>query len=310
MDGGNLLFPISYIFGDVLVEVYGYAQSRRIIWLGFVLNIFAAGAFSLVAILPPAPGWEMQEAFASILLQTPRVVLGSVVAFWCGSFLNAWVMAKMKVWTSGRHLWMRTIGSTIAGEGVDSLLFTALAFGGVWPLGLVGQVIFWNFVLKTGYEILATPLTYFIVQRLKRAERVLQQTGYLPAGWVTVPGQGARLDASGNMSSGQLMQILSQLRAQTTAGYTRNMAHGKRGIKAQERAGGRFFVIPPGGKTQPGVYQREFMGRGITPVLIFVRAATYSPRLGMERIAQKAGLEQYVQKRIRYHIYDAAKKAE
>ena len=171
MDGGNLLFPISYIFGDVLVEVYGYAQSRRIIWLGFVLNVFAAGAFSLVAVLPPAPGWEMQEAFASILLQTPRVVLGSVVAFWCGSFLNAWVMAKMKVWTSGRHLWMRTIGSTLAGEGVDSLLFTAIAFGGVWPLALVGQVIFWNFVLKTGYEILATPLTYWIVHRLKRAER-------------------------------------------------------------------------------------------------------------------------------------------
>lgn len=146
-------------------------------------------------------------------------------------------------------------------------------------------------------------------RRAKRAERVLQQTGYLPAGWVTVPGQGARLDASGNMSGGQLMQILSQLRAQTTAGYTRNMAHGKRGIKAQERAGGRFFVIPPGGRVQPGVYQREFMGRGITPVLIFVRAATYSPRLGMERIAQKAGLEEYVQKRIRYHIYDAAEKA-
>ena len=133
MDGGNLLFPISYIFGDVLVEVYGYAQSRRIIWLGFILNVFAAAAFSLVALLPPAPGWEMQDAFASILLQTPRVVLGSVVAFWCGSFLNAWVMAKMKVWTSGRHLWLRTIGSTVAGEGVDSLLFTALAFGGVWP---------------------------------------------------------------------------------------------------------------------------------------------------------------------------------
>ena len=171
MDGGNLLFPISYIFGDVLVEVYGYAQSRRIIWLGFILNVFAAAAFSLVALLPPAPGWEMQDAFASILLQTPRVVLGSVVAFWCGSFLNAWVMAKMKVWTSGRHLWMRTIGSTIAGEGVDSLLFTAIAFGGVWPLALVGQVIFWNFILKTGYEILATPLTYFIVHRLKRAER-------------------------------------------------------------------------------------------------------------------------------------------
>ena len=171
MDGGNLLFPISYIFGDVLVEVYGYAQLRRIIWLGFILNIFAAATFSLVALLPPAPGWELQDAFSSILLQTPRVVLGSVVAFWCGSFLNAWVMAKMKVLTRGRHLWMRTIGSTVAGEGIDSLLFTSLAFGGVWPWALVGQVICWNFVLKTGYEILATPLTYFIVRRLKRAER-------------------------------------------------------------------------------------------------------------------------------------------
>lgn len=171
MDGGNLLFPISYIFGDILVEVYGYAQSRRIIWLGFVLNIFAAATFSLVALLPPAPGWELQDAFSSILLQTPRVVLGSIIAFWCGSFLNAWVMARMKVLMGGRHLWMRTIGSTIAGEGVDSLLFTSIAFGGVWPLALVAQVIFWNFILKTAYEIVATPLTYFIVHRLKRAER-------------------------------------------------------------------------------------------------------------------------------------------
>lgn len=171
MDGGNLLFPISYIFGDILVEVYGYAQSRRIIWLGFALNLFAAATFSLVALLPPAPGWGMQDAFAAILLQTPRVVLGSIVAFWCGSFLNAWIMARMKVLTGGRHLWMRTIGSTIAGEGLDSLLFTAIAFGGVWSRALVLQVIFWNFVLKTGYEIAATPLTYFLVHRLKRAER-------------------------------------------------------------------------------------------------------------------------------------------
>ena len=171
MDGGNLLFPISYIFGDILVEVYGYAQSRRIIWMGFAMNIFAAAAISLVAILPPAPGWDMQDAFSSILLQTPRVVLGSVIAFWCGSFLNAWVMARMKVLTRGRHLWMRSIVSTIFGEGVDSLLFTSIAFGGVWPLALVGQVIFWNFTLKTAYEILATPLTYFIVNRLKRAEQ-------------------------------------------------------------------------------------------------------------------------------------------
>lgn len=170
MDGGNLLFPISYIFGDILVEIYGYAQSRRIIWLSFALNLFAAATFTLVALLPPAPGWGMQEAFAAILLQTPRVVLGSLAAFWCGSFLNAFVMAKLKIKTRGRHLWLRTIGSTIAGQAVDSSLFTLLAFAGVWPLALVLKISLWNFVLKTTYEVLATPLTYVIVRRLKHAE--------------------------------------------------------------------------------------------------------------------------------------------
>lgn len=184
MDGGNLLFPISYIFGDILVEVYGYAQSRRIIWLGFALNLFAAGVFALVVALPPAPGWvnayapgiPMQDAFASILLQTPRIVFGSLAAFWCGSFLNAYVMAKLKIWTRGRHLWLRTIGSTLAGQAVDSALFTTLAFApmwpfrGGWPWELVLQVSLWNFLLKTTYEALATPLTYVIVRRLKRAE--------------------------------------------------------------------------------------------------------------------------------------------
>ena len=170
MDGGNLLFPLSSIFGDVLVEVYGYSQSRRIIWLGFALNLFAAATFSLVAWLPPAPGWELQNAFSSILMQTPRIVLGSLVAFWCGSFLNAWAMAKLKVLTRGRHLWLRTIGSTIVGQTADSTLFTTLAFAGVWPWEIVVQVSLWNFILKVGYEALATPLTYAVVRRLKRAE--------------------------------------------------------------------------------------------------------------------------------------------
>jgi len=179
MDGGNLLFPISYIFGDILVEVYGYAQARRVIWLGFAMNILAAIVFSIVVALPPAAAWEnfyapgvdMQVAFASVLSQTPRIVFGSVIAFWCGSFLNAWIMAKMKIWMAGRHLWARTITSTIFGEALDSLLFTALAFAGVWPVELMLQVIFWNFILKTGYEILATPLTYVLVRRLKRVEK-------------------------------------------------------------------------------------------------------------------------------------------
>lgn len=142
-------------------------------------------------------------------------------------------------------------------------------------------------------------------RRHKRIERLLQQTGHLPAGWYIVPGQGANLDQWGNISRGQLVQILSQLRAQTVAGSSRNMAHGKRGIKAQRKAGGRFFVMPPGRRAQPGVYQREFIGNNITPVLIFVRSATYQPRLGLERIAAQAGLAEYLDRRTRYHIYRA-----
>jgi len=171
IDGGTLLFPISYIFGDILVEVYGYARSRRVIWLGFGANAIAALVFALVVALPPAPGWPLQEAYRAVLGQTPRIVFGSLLAFWCGEFVNSFIMAKMKVWTAGRHLWTRTIGSTIAGQAVDSLLFQVLAFAGAWPAGLLARVIFWNFVLKVGYEALATPLTYFVVNRLKKAEQ-------------------------------------------------------------------------------------------------------------------------------------------
>lgn len=183
IDGGTLLFPISYIFGDILVEVYGYARSRRIIWLGFGANILAAACFALVVALPPAPGWDLQEAFATILGQTPRIVLGSLVAFWCGSFANAYVMAKLKVWTDGRFLWMRTIGSTLVGEGVDSLLFQTIAFAGIWPWSLVLRVSLWNFALKVTYEAVATPITYAIVGYLKRAENedfYDRQTNFTP----------------------------------------------------------------------------------------------------------------------------------
>ena len=171
IDGGTLLFPISYIFGDILVEVYGYARSRRVIWLGFGANIAAALMFWVVAALPAAPGWELQEAFSTVLGQTPRIVLGSLAAYWCGEFVNSFIMAKMKILTQGRHLWTRTIGSTLVGQAVDSALFTVLAFGGIWPTKLILTVIFWNYVLKVGYETLATPFTYWIVRRLKKAEQ-------------------------------------------------------------------------------------------------------------------------------------------
>ena len=171
IDGGTLLFPISYIFGDILVEVYGYARSRRVIWMGFGANLLAALTFSLIVALPPAPGWEMQDAFAAVLGQTPRIVLGSLVAFLCGEFVNSFIMAKMKIATQGRHLWMRTIGSTLAGQAVDSLLFQVLAFAGVWPNELLVRVIMWNFVIKVSYEALATPLTYAIVGALKKSEQ-------------------------------------------------------------------------------------------------------------------------------------------
>lgn len=171
MDGGNILFPISYIFGDILVEVYGYARSRRVIWLGFATNAVAALVFSLVVALPAAPGWDLQGAFEQILGQTPRVVLGSLCAFVCGTFLNSYVMAKMKLWSRGRWLWTRTIGSTIVGEFADSTLFTLIAFAGVWSGDIIVKVIIGNYLFKVAYEVIATPLTYAIVRKLKRSEQ-------------------------------------------------------------------------------------------------------------------------------------------
>jgi queuosine precursor transporter len=170
LDGGTLLFPISYIFGDVLVEVYGYARSRRVIWLGFGANVIAALTFSLVGALPAAPGWELQDEFITILGQTPRIVAASLIAFLCGSFVNAYIMSKMKIMTRGKWLWTRTIGSTIGAQVIDSLLFQVLAFGGLWPVALLLRVSLWNFIVKVTYETLATPLTYTIVGKLKHAE--------------------------------------------------------------------------------------------------------------------------------------------
>lgn len=169
---GVLFFPISYVFGDVLTEVYGYARSRRVIWAGFGGLAFAAVMAWTVVALPPAPFWKNQEAYEIAFGSTWRIALASLIAFLCGEFVNSYVLAKMKIWTSGRWLWTRTIGSTIFGEGVDSLLFYPLAF---WGSGLIpderlAQIMLVQFLFKVGVEVVFTPLTYKVVGWLKRAE--------------------------------------------------------------------------------------------------------------------------------------------
>jgi uncharacterized integral membrane protein (TIGR00697 family) len=167
---GVLFFPISYVIGDILTEVYGYARSRRVIWAGFAALIFASFMSWVIVKLPPKPGWPLQETYETIFGQTPRIVFASLAAFWSGEFVNSFVLAKMKIWSGGRWLWTRTIGSTIVGEGVDSLVFYPLAFLGIWPLADVFQVMFSNYLVKVGWEVLATPVTYRVVNFLKREE--------------------------------------------------------------------------------------------------------------------------------------------
>lgn len=169
---GVLFFPISYVFGDVLTEVYGYARSRRVIWTGFVALAFASLMAAVVVALPPAPFWHNQGAYEIAFGSAWRVSLASLIAFCCGEFVNSFVLAKMKVWMAGRRLWMRTIGSTICGEGVDSLLFYPLAFWGtgIIPDDKLPAVMLAQFFAKVGVEVVFTPLTYRIVGWLKRAE--------------------------------------------------------------------------------------------------------------------------------------------
>lgn len=169
---GVLFFPISYLFGDILTEVYGYARSRKVIWAGFGAMIFASFMSFIVTSLPVANTMnpEAQKAIEMIFGQTPRIVLASLTAFWLGEFANSFVLAKMKILTEGKWLWTRTIGSTIAGEIVDSLVFYPIAFYGVWPVEQVITVMWSNFLLKVAWEALATPFTYWIVGFLKRAE--------------------------------------------------------------------------------------------------------------------------------------------
>ena len=171
-DGGTILFPLSYIFGDILTEVYGYRASRRVIWLGFSATFLMSVIFMIVGKLPPAPGWANQEAYDKILGLTPRIVAASLIAYFAGEFSNSFTLAKMKIMTSGKWLWTRTIGSTLVGEGVDTALFCTIAFLGALPGSLLASVILSNYVFKFAFEATATPLTYGVVGFLKRSEGV------------------------------------------------------------------------------------------------------------------------------------------
>ena len=170
--GGILIFPITYIFGDILTEVYGYSRSRRIIWTGFFSLIFMAFIFWIVGLLPPAPTWQNQDAYLLILGFVPRIVLASIIGYWAGEFANSFVLAKMKLLTKGKHLWARTISSTIAGEGVDTALFVLIGFYGVVSGPILLMAILSGYIFKVAYEAAATPITYKIVGFLKKAEGI------------------------------------------------------------------------------------------------------------------------------------------
>ncbi|WP_232475861.1 queuosine precursor transporter [Flavisphingomonas formosensis] len=169
---GILFFPVGYVLGDIMTEVYGYARARRCIWAGFAALLFMAFMSYVVVALTPAPDWGGQAAYEQVFGQVPRIVFASMTAFWAGEFVNSFVMAKMKLMTQGKHLWTRTIGSTIAGEGVDSLIFYPLAFLGAagWTTGLVFKVLVTQWVLKVSWEVILTPVTYLVVNGLKRRE--------------------------------------------------------------------------------------------------------------------------------------------
>jgi uncharacterized integral membrane protein (TIGR00697 family) len=167
---GVLFFPISYLFGDILTEVYGYARARKVVWAGFGALAFASFMSWAILAFPPAPGWPHQEAYETVFGATPRIVLASLIAYFAGEFCNSYVLAKMKLSTRGRQLWARTIGSTVVGEAVDSVIFYPVAFLFVWETELVWRVMVANYVLKVLWEAAMTPFTYKLVNFLKRAE--------------------------------------------------------------------------------------------------------------------------------------------
>ena len=170
-DGGTILFPLSYIFGDILTEVYGFRRSRRVIWLGFIAALLMSLTFYVVQLLPPAAGWQYQDDFSHILGFVPRIVLASLVAYFAGEFSNSFTLSKLKIFTRGRFLWIRTITSTLIGEGLDTLLFCMIAFYGTLPVTVLISVILSNYIFKCSVEILFTPFTYIIVRFLKKKEK-------------------------------------------------------------------------------------------------------------------------------------------
>lgn len=169
-DGGTLLFPLSYIFGDILTEVYGFRRSRRVIWLGFFSALLMSLVLFLVQVLPPAADWKNQEAYESIVGFVPRIVTASLLAYFAGEFSNSIILSKLKILTHGKHLWTRTIGSTLVGEGVDTVVFCFVAFYGVLPMQVFWAVLVSNYIFKCAVEILFTPVTYGLVGFLKRKE--------------------------------------------------------------------------------------------------------------------------------------------
>ncbi|HWZ31847.1 MAG TPA: queuosine precursor transporter [Bryobacteraceae bacterium] len=170
ISGGQLLFPLTYIFGDVFTEVYGFAASRRAIWLGFLANGLLAVMGLITVWLPPAPGWEHQQAFETVFYQIPRLIVASLVAYWCGEFTNSYTLAKMKLWTGGKQLWTRTVGSTITGQFVDTVILVLIGFAGTAPLKTLAILAGSAYIGKVIYEVVATPLTYLVVGFLKRSE--------------------------------------------------------------------------------------------------------------------------------------------
>jgi len=169
---GILFFPVSYVIGDVLTEVYGYANARRCVWAGFFALIFMAFMSFVVVAMPPADGWDGQSAYESVFGSTWRIVLASLLAFWAGEFVNSFVLARMKVWTGGKHMWTRTIGSTVFGQAIDSAIFYPVAFLGIWSNEQVLMVMVTNWGMKVVWEAVLTPVTYAVVGWLKRREGV------------------------------------------------------------------------------------------------------------------------------------------